>query len=249
MSRKAEALGLTVLWNDPPLQRKTGDQRYLPLNDVLDADIVTLHVPLTKTGPDRTFRLAGRDFFERLSPKSIFINSSRGPVVDEEAYQESRRSGAPVKVIMDVWEGEPTIDRRMVTAADIATQHIAGHSFDAKVNGTMMIYRAVCQFLGTEPVWDPSPLLPPPDCPALSFEEVVGDEEGAIHRAVSQVYDIMEDDAALRRVTNDPQADVGKNFLELRKNYRVRREFHNTVVETVSEPLKSKLAGIGFTTE
>ena len=55
--RIAEALGMRVLQNDPPLKRKTDDPRFLPLDRLMEADIITLHVPLTNNGLDATYML------------------------------------------------------------------------------------------------------------------------------------------------------------------------------------------------
>jgi erythronate-4-phosphate dehydrogenase len=80
--RYARALGLHVLQNDPPLARTTGNPAFLPLDELMDADIITIHVPLTKTGPDKTFHLFGDARIRAMKSGSILINTSRGGVVD-----------------------------------------------------------------------------------------------------------------------------------------------------------------------
>ena len=55
--RLADALGMKVLQNDPPLKRKTGDQHFLGLENLMNADILTFHVPLNMHGEDRTSSL------------------------------------------------------------------------------------------------------------------------------------------------------------------------------------------------
>src|SRR5208337_3205786 len=57
ISRNARALGMEVLQNDPPLARSTANPSFLPLDRLMEADIITLHVPLTKTGSDPTYHL------------------------------------------------------------------------------------------------------------------------------------------------------------------------------------------------
>jgi erythronate-4-phosphate dehydrogenase len=76
--RYARALGMRVLENDPPRQRAEGGP-FVSLERVIaEADIITLHVPLTKSGPDATFHL--------LNPvRGIILNSSRGAVLDNNA--------------------------------------------------------------------------------------------------------------------------------------------------------------------
>src|SRR5512140_2221371 len=57
VARVAEALGMRVLLNDPPLSRAGAALPLVSLDDLMGADMVTLHVPLTKSGPDATYHL------------------------------------------------------------------------------------------------------------------------------------------------------------------------------------------------
>jgi len=54
VARMAEGIGLSVLVNDPPLAEKTDERSYLPLAEIVKCDIVTIHVPLTKSVPYKT---------------------------------------------------------------------------------------------------------------------------------------------------------------------------------------------------
>ena len=87
VAEKARALGMNVLLNDPPRAlAENHPPELLPLDRVLDeADVVTLHVPLTDTGPYATRRMGDCRLFERLQPGCIFLNASRGEVVDSDA--------------------------------------------------------------------------------------------------------------------------------------------------------------------
>jgi len=248
VSAKAEALGMEVLWNDPPRRRETGDPRFLPLDDVLRADIVTLHVPLTFSGPDRTYRLADGGFFRKMRPGAWFLNTSRGPVVDEAALLRNVAEGRIGTLVLDVWDGEPRINLELLNRAEIATPHIAGYSFDAKVNGTVMIYRATCRFLGVEPEWDPAPLLPPVEQPLITVAAGGRRDEEVLQDVVSRAYDITVDDRSLRRMADQPPEARAGYFRKLRANYRVRREFPNfrVVVDGGSRDLAGKISGLGF---
>jgi erythronate-4-phosphate dehydrogenase len=246
--RVARALGLDCVLNDPPLARETGDPRYRPIEEILACDAVSLHVPLTRHGPDATFHLADASFLRGLRRGAILINTSRGPVADGAALLralDDRHLGA---CILDVWEGEPDIDTALLKRVLIGTPHIAGYSFDGKVNGARMIYEAACRFLNVPPHWDPAPLLPEPECPRLVLD---GAAPNAVSTAVRAVYDIMNDDAALRGILTQPEAERRKRFDRLRKEYPRRREFSNTRVVVVppNPALEQSLAGIGFTLE
>ena len=134
-------------------------------------------------------------------------------------------------VVLDVWENEPTISPELLDVVDIGTPHIAGYSFDGKVNGTRMIYEAVCRHFKVPATWQPSmPVVPP--------LKVDGDD--GLLEIIRQAYDIRRDDAALR-------ASV-RSFDKLRAEYPVRREFHNMelVVRGGDKQLLDTLKSLGF---
>jgi erythronate-4-phosphate dehydrogenase len=244
--RKAEALGITVLQNDPPLRRRTGEDRFRPLDELMDCDVISFHVPLTREGEDATFHMVDAARLGRLRPGAILLNSSRGAVVDEAALHEALDAGRLAATALDVWEHEPSIDTDLLDKVDLATPHIAGHSFDGKVNGTRMVYEALCRFLGVEPTWDPASALPPPDVPELSLDASGRDEDDVIREAVTALYDVRRDDAALRQTPRDESRR--EYFSSLRRNYWPRRAFHHTRVTLAdrSPDLTAALTGLGF---
>jgi erythronate-4-phosphate dehydrogenase len=246
--QKAQALGMRVLPNDPPLQRKTGDPRFLPLDTLFKADVITCHVPLVRGGPDRTYHLVDDGFLKRMKPGSILFNSSRGEVVDEASLSQALVSGHLSAAVLDVWGGEPKIDVGLLDQVALGTPHIAGYSFDGKVNGTVMIYRAACEFLGLQPDWDPSPSLPKPPHPSITVNARSHDEEDVLRQVVRAIYDIEHDDRALRGLFQVTPAERGRFFDSLRQHYPVRREFFNTTVvaQGASDALRRKLVGIGL---
>ncbi len=246
VAAKAEALGMTVLRNDPPLRRKTGDERFRPLDELVDCDVITFHVPLERRGEDATFHMAGAELLARLKPGAIFVNSSRGAVVDEAALHWAVDSGRLAAVVLDVWEHEPLIDTALLRKVRIGTPHIAGHSFDGKVNWTRMVCEAACRFLGVPFEWESRVSVPPPDVPELRLDARGKDEEEVLRQAVLALYDVRRDDAALRGTPDD--ASRGEFFNALRRGYWRRREFHNTTVRLNggSPGLRAKLAGLGF---
>ena len=106
--RKAEALGMKVLRNDPPLAAVSTDPDFYPLETILEeSDIVTLHIPHVADGPWPTVRLADYRFFEELRPGAIFLNASRGSVCDYDALLDAKKGGAVSRMVIDVWNPEP----------------------------------------------------------------------------------------------------------------------------------------------
>jgi len=248
VATKCEALGMRVCRNDPPLQRQTGDPQYLPIEDLFGCDLITLHTPLTFEGVDKTFHLAGERFFNLLRKGCVFLNASRGAVVDSGALTRAIESGKLQAVVLDVWEDEPDIDKELLQMVDLGTPHIAGYSLDGKIAGMIMIYKALCEHFGLTPKFDVSDFLPEPDVPELHVNPSGGDEQELLLDAVRKIYDIRRDDGELRHILNEPAANRGRCFDKLRENYPVRREFQNTriILTGRRNSLAAKLQGIGF---
>jgi erythronate-4-phosphate dehydrogenase len=218
--KKAEALGMRCLLNDPPKQRQTGSDLFVPLDTILkESDIVTLHVPLISDGEDATYNMVNDRFFTKIKDKAVLFNTCRGDVVDEAALRAHR---ARLKVfVSDVWHAEPSISMDTLRAADIATPHIAGYSYDGKVRGTEMIYQAACAFFFKEARWLKESHLGLPDKHLIDISTSVH----PVHDAVMAAYPIMQDDAALRKISDVPPGEQGSYFDGLRKKYPRRREF------------------------
>ncbi len=239
VARRAEALGLRVLLNDPPRAAREGGSGFQTLEKLLtDSDIVTLHVPLIKENPWPTLKMAGGSFFEQMKRGSVFINVSRGKMLDSDALLNAKRTGRVAYAVLDVWEPEPALRADVLTAATIGTPHIAGHSFEGKLNGTIQVYNEACRFFKTSPVWDPSPLLPAVVVPELKIDSRGKSDLDVLAEAVSSIYDVREDHLSVQDI---------ERFDKMRANYRVRREFKNTTV-SLSEnrpdfPAKIKQAG------
>lgn len=208
----AGALGFKVLKNDPPRMAEEGMEGFCPLDYLLEnAQVVTLHVPLNET----TQGMADDEFFARMKPGTIFINASRGEVVDDEALKRAIPKLGPV--IIDTWNNEPDIDRELLDMVDIATPHIAGYSYQGKQNGTTAAVRAVARFFGIEPLYD---FFPKTEIMALESIrlDLKGKKQGEIASVLQYNYPIFTDDFMLRM---NPE-----NFEQLRSNYKYRREFY-----------------------
>ncbi len=228
VAAKAPALGMQTLLHDPPLARATGDQRYLSLAEVLQADFLTLHVPLTCDGPDATFHLIGADELAHMTPSSILINTARGEVVDNAALLTTLTKGTMGGAVLDVWEREPAINRDLLDRVLLGTPHVAGYSSDGKINGTVMVYQACCRFWGKEPVWmppDPPAAPAPGSLPHLQFDATGKDFQILVHDIITTLYDLRADHARMRELLAVPEPLRPQAFDRLRKNYPHRREF------------------------
>ena len=237
LARRLPPLGLSVLRNDPPLADAAEDagrtHDFVSLDTVLrSADIVTCHVPLTTMGPHPTHHLLDADALAHLRPGTWLLNTSRGPVVDNDALLAALASGRVGAAALDVWEGEPTPDPDLIRAVDIATPHIAGYAYDGKVRGTTMLYEALCDHLDVEPTWDSATVLRPDEPDALRCHPPDSrlPRTDWLHHLVQQAYDLGADDARMRKMLDNPPSDRSGVFSHLRATYPVRREFQQYTV-------------------
>jgi erythronate-4-phosphate dehydrogenase len=219
-----KGLGMKILQNDPPLKRSTKSNEFIELDDLLKrSDIITFHVPLNLTGEDRTFHLLDPEKLSLIRDKAVIINSSRGGVVDNNAITKLIDEKS-FTVVLDVWENEPAINLSLLKKVLFATPHVAGYSYEGKVNGTKMIYDALSSFLKVKPLWQPKPL--PVEDYQINIEEDYTLEE-MFNKILRKIYKINEDDNEMKKMLEMNKDEAAKHFDALRKHYPLRREFLN----------------------
>jgi len=247
---RLKALGMQCKVYDPPRARQFNDREYVTWNEVIQADIITAHVPLTLSGEYPTYQMFDQSFFRQLKSNAIFINTARGRAVDESALLSVLQDRSDLCLVLDVWQSEPGISIDLLNRVSIATSHIAGYSLDGKVRGTEMIYKAVCKFYDMTPSWT-KPVLPFANSyTAMQFKDDQPDEE-VIRQSVFNAYNVMMDDARLRKIADLDPDRRGEYFDSLRKNYPIRREFANfeVIISQGRKQLLNSLTGLGFHVE
>ena len=202
----ARSWDMRVLCCDPP-RADRGEQGFVPLEVIArEADIITLHTPLTQEGPHPTYHLANESFFASLQRKPYFINTSRGETTTTTALLRALDNGNVAQSIIDVWEHEPHINLELLDRCYIGTPHIAGYSADGKANATRMSLEALSRHFGLGAVPE---ILPPP--PAQTDIHADSREE-----ALLNIYNPHTDSRALK--------DSPSLFEHLRGHYPLRRE-------------------------
>lgn len=216
VGKKVEAmarhLGFNVLLCDPPRAAAEGEDAFCSLEHLLaNSQIVTMHVPLD----DTTRKMANHDFFMLMPPGAIFLNASRGEVVDDKALIEAiPKLGA---VVIDTWNNEPNVNQELVEMVDIATPHIAGYSYQGKQNGTASAVQHVARHFGIDALYDYYPEADIPDHDPVHLD--LKDKSHGERAAVFQYnYPVFTDDFRFRM---DPSA-----FEKLRSEYQYRREIY-----------------------
>jgi glyoxylate reductase len=110
VARRGAAFGMDVLHTT---RRPTGEPGEVTLDDLLGrSDVVSLHVPLT----DETHHLIDVGRLSAMKSTSVLVNTSRGAVVDEAALADALHDGTIFGAGIDVYEHEPTVHPRLLTA-------------------------------------------------------------------------------------------------------------------------------------
>ena len=205
------AEGCRVLRCDPP----KGEPHTLA-DLAREADVISLHTPLTREGEHATFHLADRAFFESLERCRVFINAARGECADTSAVEWALAEGKIRAAVIDTWENEPHISASLLRDALIATPHVAGYSADGKANGTRMSLEAVARHFGLAEAFD----IQAPALPAeFSYGALPADLARRLpERALAQLrlYNPLTDTERLRTAPEDFELQRG--------NYPLRRE-------------------------
>jgi erythronate-4-phosphate dehydrogenase len=225
-----KTLGIRIKTFDPftPATQFSRD-----FGEVLRCDVVSLHCELTSEGAHPTQHLVGREALKGFSKEQLLINAARGSVVDNAALLSFCETGKAPQLILDCWENEPDLDRRLIPFCHIATPHIAGYSTDGKWRATQMLFDDAARVFGLERGRAP---FPERDCIQVDGSaprvEVIRD-------AISCVYDIKADDERFRA---DAQANRTPTwFDDLRRQYPVRRELAEGRITSINGLLSEEL--------
>lgn len=215
LAAHAAALGIKVLACDPP-REAAGEALGWPrgeLEQLLACDVISLHVPLTKTSSHATRHLLGATQLECLRQGQLLINTCRGAVIDNQALL-ARLQQENVDCLLDVWEGEPQIMPELFSRVWRGTPHIAGYSLEGKLRGSYMLLEALASWRGesvTMPALPRAGQLSP---------QLQGWQDVLVW--LRQAYRLEEDHRRLAESLQE--AAPGLAFDRLRKDYPLRHE-------------------------
>lgn len=243
LNQRLKAIGVRTILCDPILEERGIPGPWKNLETlVTQADIITLHTPLTREGLHPTWHIINDDLISTLPNNRILINTSRGPIIDNIALNKALQKGKSLSVILDVWEKEPFISLSLLNKVDIGTAHIAGYSLEGKVNGTVQIFISYSNFLKIKYLKKSDMLIPPPTITKLQLRSLVNEE--SLRQLVHLLYNVKYDDMHLRRV-----AGIKGQFNIIRKDYHKRREWSSLCVE-IEDPVSANiLTKLGFNTQ
>ncbi len=160
VARRAQGFGMRVVYYD--VVRREDLERSLSithrsLDDVLrDSDVISVHVPLS----EQTRHLIGRAQFALMKNTAVFVNTSRGPVVDQAALTQALASRRIFAAGIDVFEQEPVSPDDPLLKLDnvIVVPHIASASIPTRIRmATLAAENLVAVLQGKRP---PNPVNP-----------------------------------------------------------------------------------------
>lgn len=148
VAKYCHGLGLSILYSDvgtnETLEKEYGAKKTASLEELLtNADVVSLHVPLLPT----THHLINRERISLMRSHALLVNTSRGPIIDEDALVEALEKGRIGGAGLDVFEREPHISKRLRHLSNVVlTPHIASASIEARVEMADVAAESIIDF-------------------------------------------------------------------------------------------------------
>jgi phosphoglycerate dehydrogenase-like enzyme len=158
VAKRAHAFDAKIVYHDafiptPPGEAKAWGVESVSLDDLLRrADIVSVHVPTT----DETRKFMNAVRFAQMKRTAVFINTSRGAVVDEAALIQALQNRVITAAGLDVFEREPINADNPLLRMDnvILTPHIAAGTVDALVEKMRSVFENFQRCLRNEAIHD-----------------------------------------------------------------------------------------------
>ncbi|MFQ3190465.1 MAG: erythronate-4-phosphate dehydrogenase [Paraglaciecola sp.] len=240
LARLLNVLGINHKLCDPPLADAGDSREFVSMSDIMQCDVISLHVPWVKDGPYPTENLFDKVRLAALKDNQLLINACRGEVINNQAALALFEQGKSLNLVLDVWENEPNINIDLIPHTALATAHIAGHTIEGKARGTEMLYLALCNHLGIQAEKKLSDYLPKAEPSSLHINEKHNFWQ-LLHQLVLNVYNIETDDQYFRE-----NMDSAEQFRYIRKHYPIRREFSAIALNTGNFADSKAIYAVGF---
>ncbi|HET9332695.1 MAG TPA: D-glycerate dehydrogenase [Gemmatimonadota bacterium] len=159
VARRGMAFGMRIVyWSRSPrpeVERKLGARR-LDLETVLsESDVVSVHLPLA----DDTRHLLDAGRLALMKSGSILVNTSRGPIVDEDALADALDAGCLMGAGLDVHEREPAIHPRLAASPrTVLLPHLGSATVETRERMAEVVARNLLAVVGGGPPTDPVPI-------------------------------------------------------------------------------------------
>ena len=131
VASRMQSFGMKIVFFDPYIDESTQNETKLELDELLQqSDVVSLHVVNNK----ETINLISKEKLSLMKQDSIFINTSRGGVVDESEVLRLVDNGKLFSAALDVYEQEPPEYTKQLTESDsITLPHLGASTREAQL--------------------------------------------------------------------------------------------------------------------
>jgi len=153
VAKRAMGFDMELLYHNrnrnPKLEEETG-ATFVSFDELIEsADIISVHTPLTT----ETHHLFTKDEFEKMKNTAIFINTSRGPVVEEKALLEALRNRKIYAAGLDVYENEPEFTEGLEDLDNVVmVAHIGSATMNSRAKMSIIAAENLVAFFeGKEP--------------------------------------------------------------------------------------------------
>jgi glyoxylate reductase len=153
VARRGKGFGMEILYHNRSRKGEAEKElgaRHVDLDELLEtSDFVSVHTPLT----EETRRLIGPKELDRMKPTAVLVNTSRGPVVDEEALADALADGRIFAAGLDVYEEEPRVHPKLLERENaVLAPHIGSGSRETRDGMAVLAAENVAAVLsGEEP--------------------------------------------------------------------------------------------------
>lgn len=203
----AESLGMNVIFYDVVTKLPLGNAEQVRSLKALfeQADIVSLHVPETAATKD----MIGATEFAQMKPGAIFLNASRGTVVDIEALAEALKSGHLAGTAIDVFPVEPRgNDDEFISPLRgidnaILTPHIGGSTMEAQANIGLEVAEKLVKYSDNGTTTS-----------SVNFPEVALPEHDKVHRLLHVHTNVPGVLSAINRILSDNDTNIVGQYLQ-----------------------------------
>lgn len=212
-------LGINTICYDPPKEEREESFKSASLQDVLSADILTLHIPLKRKTDYPTYHWLDEKKLE-VNNFDLVINTARGGVINEQALLKAYIYGSVKSFIIDVWENEPIFNDLIAENAFIKTPHIAGYSKQSKLRASKMIADALCEHFSLEPPeYEIGESAEPFNISSSSLQSA------RLSEVLCQIHPVKDYEKELSHLIGLPPEEKGRKFNKLRSEFPLRNEY------------------------
>lgn len=146
VGKLCKAFGMKVYANDisKDVRRKNSNIEFKDIDYVLkNCDIITVHIPLSK----KNFHFIDKKKFDLMRHEAIFINTSRGSIIDESELIMKLKRNELRYVCLDVFKNEPSLNKNLLKFSNITlTNHIAGKTQESSVKMAKEVFIKIKKF-------------------------------------------------------------------------------------------------------